>query len=75
MNLASDKTILPPPEIIADQIQFNNKKFNDYPYLILALLDKVPELRELSDESVTLYHHSVRKRLANKYNQDTVLTV
>jgi hypothetical protein len=66
MNLAFNQKTLPSPHLTAYQINFNNSTFNGYPYLILALLDKVPQLREFSDEDVTSYHHSVREMLIGK---------
>ncbi|MFT6388376.1 MAG: hypothetical protein ACJAUP_001757 [Cellvibrionaceae bacterium] len=66
MNLALNKEPLPSPRLTAHQIKFIDNKFNDYPYLILALLDRVPQLRGLSDEDVIFYHNSVRKVLIGK---------
>ena len=69
MKLISSREKLPPPRVTAEKIKFTKNKFNDYPYLILALLDKVPQLRGLPDENVALYHHSVRKILIRKYKK------
>lgn len=73
MNSASDQISLPSPPSMASEIKFSDYKFNGYPYLILALLERVPILRELSDDKVMSYHNSVRKILINKYKNDTVL--
>lgn len=75
MNLLFNQKKLPSPRLTADQIKCNDNKFNDYPYLILALLDSVPQLRECSDEDVIFYHHSVREKLICKYKQEAVLVI
>lgn len=65
-EIDSNKGGLPNPRSVANKIDIKEKKFNDYPYLILALLDIVPELRQCPDDEVVLYHHSVREVLINK---------
>ena len=69
MLLSASQSSLPSPTFTANQITFNENKFDDYPYLILALLNKLPQLRDLSDESITHYHNSVRAVLINKYRE------
>ena len=66
MKLSLNNNNIPPAHSTAEQITFNQQTFNGYPYLILALLDKVPQLRELSDEMVTHYHNAVREILINQ---------
>ena len=69
MKPGLNNKIIPTAQFAAEKIKFNKKTFNGYPYLILALLDTVPQLRELSDDMVTHYHNAVREILIREYRK------
>ena len=68
INLNTLSHSIPSPKKIAKKIDVRKNKYNDYPYLIQAILVEIPQLRDYPDNYVIDYHRSVRLFLNEKYH-------